>query len=191
MSKITIPVQAWMLDLFPANGNSTAKPGAQRVRALANGLAMPSFWTREEITDAFAVANKIWARADIEFTPVSIADREEAVPNDEDNMWIYFINNLSPKKGVGVGFVWDLPANEGGWGGGRVAVLAGAKSVGGLAGFQGRLLAHELGHVLLGFAHRDDDASNLMFGRRHPSVMTADLLDDGQIKDARSRAQTL
>jgi hypothetical protein len=191
MSTIRIPVQAWILDLYPASPLPSRPASGSRLQGLKNGLALPSFWSRQEITEAFAVANRIWSQANIEFTPVTIAERSETVPDDEQNMWIYFVNNLSARKGVAVGFVFDLPSNEGGWGGGRIAVIAGAKAIGAIEGYQGRILAHELGHILLGISHRDDDASNLMFGQRNPRVVTADLLDADQIRSARSAAQPL
>lgn len=191
MATIRIAVQAWILDLFPAAPSPSRRPSGQRLTALTNGLALPSFWSRQEITEAFQLANRIWAQAEIDFAPVVIAERTETVPDDEDGMWIHFVNSLSPQRGVAVGFVFDLPSNEGGWGGGRIALVAGAKSIGAVAGYQGRILAHELGHILLGHNHREDDSSNLMFDRRHPRVVTADLLDSGQIRAARTLAQSL
>src|SRR5262249_32494367 len=133
MATIRIPTQAWILDLWGAAPSPSRSPSGQRLTALANGLALPSFWSREEITEAFRGANRVWAQAEIEFAPVTISDRSETVPDDEDSMWIYFVNHLSPRHGVAVGFVFDLPSNEGGWGGGRIALVAGAKSIGALA----------------------------------------------------------
>jgi hypothetical protein len=106
-------------------------------------------------------------------------------------MWIALVNQLSPRSGVAAGFVQDLPANEGGWGGGRIAVVAGQKADGALEGYRGRILAHELGHILLGQDHETNSPSNLMFDRRHPRVMSADQLEDWQITQARTRAQEL
>ena len=64
-------------------------------------------------------------------------------------MWIQCVNRLTPPKGIGVAFVYDLPSDEGGWGGGRIAAVAGAKAGKALPGFLGSILAHELGHILL------------------------------------------
>ena len=158
--------------------------------SLANGLALPSFWTSAEINDAFAVANRIWAQAAIEFAPVTVSQRAEVVPPDERQMWICFVNRLSPRSGIAVAFVHDLPSNEGGWGGGRIAAVAEAPG-GALAGFSGRILAHELGHVLFDSPFHSTSASNLMFGQRHPRVVTADLLEPHQVTRARTRAQSL
>src|SRR5262245_4382615 len=103
-----------MLDLFPARPSPSRRPSGLRLTALTNGLALPSFWGRQEIADAFQLANRVWAQADIEFSPVTTSDRTETVPDDEDGMWIHFVNSLSPRTGVAVGFVFDLPSNEGG-----------------------------------------------------------------------------
>jgi hypothetical protein len=196
MQSIRVAVQAYILALFPQNP-ATQPPTQQtsarglRLEALANGLALPSFWTSAEINDAFAIANRIWVQAAIEFRPVNIAQRTEVVPADEGQMWICFVNRLSPRSGIAVAFVHDLPSNEGGWGGGRIAAVAEAPT-NALAGFAGRILAHELGHILFDSPfHRDDSPSNLMFGRRHPRVVTADLLDPDQVTRARLRAQSL
>jgi hypothetical protein len=156
-------------------------------------LALPSFWTRHQITQAFDDANAIWKReADIEFTPVTISERSESVPADEQGMWAHFLNHLTPQtRGVGVGFVYDLPLGEGGWGGGRIAVISGEKVSEGLSGFAGSLLAHELGHVLIDdplHTLANDDPSNLMYGSRHPRVMNAGLLNKRQVNLARTRA---
>jgi hypothetical protein len=198
MDTIRIAVQAYMLDLYPQNRGRQSQqqpqqppPSGQHLRSLANGLALPSFWSPTEINEAFALANRIWDQAKIEFTPVSISSRSESVPADENGMWIHFINRLSPRSGIAVAFVFDLPSNEGGWGGGRIAAVAGAKAIGALAGYQGRILAHELGHILLNTPNHETSSSNLMFGQRHPRVATADLLEPGQITDARTRAQML
>lgn len=188
MSTIRIGVKAIIFDMYPG-GRGNRPPGPLRLHSLANGLAMPSFWSPREITDAFTYANQVWSQADIEFRTPTIQRENGCVPADDDNLWIYFVNRFRG-PGVGVYFVYDLPSNEGGWGGGRIAVIAGAKSIGALAGYQGRILAHELGHVLLGDAHRDE-SSNLMFDRRNPRQAYADLLDEPQIAAARRRAPTL
>jgi hypothetical protein len=196
MNLIQVAVQAYMLALFPQI--LSRQPPRQQTRAeglqlesLARGLALPSFWTSAEINDAFAVANRIWAQAAIEFRPVTISRRAEVVPADESQMWICFVNRLSPRSGIAVAFVYDLPSNEGGWGGGRIAAVAKAPG-NALEGFSGRILAHELGHVLFDSPfHTDSSPSNLMFGQRHPRVVTADLLEPDQITRARTRAQSL
>jgi hypothetical protein len=155
-------------------------------------LAVPSFWTSHQINQAFDDANTIWRReADIEFGPVTISERTEAVPADERGLWIHFVNHLTPKRGIGVGFVYDLPSDEGGWGGGRIAVISGEKVAEGLAGFAGNLLAHELGHVLIDdplHTSAQNDPSNLMFGRRNPRVVNAGLLNQSQVTLARTQA---
>ena len=139
-SRIRIPVKSYILGLFPQSigvSPGGASTHGENLRPLANGLAVPSFWTRAEVTQAFADANRIWIReAEIEFTPVEISERTEVVPADENGMWIHFVNNLSPRTpGIGVGFVYDLPSQEGGWGGGRIAAISGKKAESGLPGF--------------------------------------------------------
>src|SRR5438093_938497 len=198
-SRIRIPVKAYILGLFPQFAG--VRPGGtsthgENLRPLANGLAVPSFWSRADVTQAFADANRIWIReAEIEFTPVEISERDEVVPADENGMWIHFVNHLSPgARAVGVGFVYDLPSNEGGWGGGHVAVLSGNKARSGLSGFAGNLLAHELGHVLTDDPNHilaGGDASNLMHGSRNPRVANAGILNQQQISIARTRALNL
>lgn len=188
MSTIRVGVKAFIYDMLPG-GPTPRPPGPLRLRALENGLAMPSFWHTAEINEAFTYANQVWARADIEFSRPVIQRGSGCVPADDDNLWIHFVNQFRG-SGVGVYFVNDLPSNEGGWGGGRIAVIAGAKSIGALRGYQGRILAHELGHVLLGDTHHHDP-SNLMYDRRNPRQAYADLLDDTQIGKARRRAASL
>jgi hypothetical protein len=194
MATLRIPARAVKLSLFPQASGGAARAvrsGAQRLRGLEGGLALPSFWTDPQITEAFRVANRIWAQAEIEFAPVAIAAGSAVVPADEDGMWIALVNQLSPRRGIAAGFVHDLPSNEGGWGGGRIAIVAGQKAEGALEGYRGRILAHELGHILLGDGHETASPSNLMFDRRHPRVVSADLLERGQIDRARARAQSL
>jgi hypothetical protein len=198
MSNIRVAVKAYILALYPdvSGGGSGSRAGGQQLRALAIGLAVPSFWSRLEITETFAEANRIWTReANIEFAPVEISERSETVPADEDGMWIHFLNNISPRGGgVGVGFVYDLPSHEGGWGGGRIAVISGQKASSGIAGFAGNLLAHELGHVLIGDPNHttaQNSPSNLMYGARNPRVANAGLLNPQQVSMARSRAKDL
>jgi hypothetical protein len=198
-NRIRVSVKAYILTLYPQSGGSARSGGAvqgQNLRALAIGLAVPSFWSRAEISQAFDEANRIWIReADIEFTPVEISERDEVVPADENGMWIHFVNHLSPgARAIGVGFVYDLPSNEGGWGGGHVAVLSGNKARSGLSGFAGNLLAHELGHVLTDDPNHilaGGDASNLMHGSRNPRVANAGILNQQQISIARTRALNL
>lgn len=201
MSRIRVPIQAYILGLFPqAEDGGRRRTGSprqgRRLRALANGLAVPSFWSRTEVNQAFAEANRIWIReADIEFSPVTVSARVVSVPADERGMWIGFVNQLGPRGGgIGVGFVHDLPSQEGGWGGGRIAVVSGVKARSGLAGFAGSLLAHELGHVLIDDPNHEmarGDAGNLMFGRRNPRVANAGLLRPEQVAEAQRRARTL
>jgi hypothetical protein len=201
MSRIVVPVEAYTVDLFPASagarrGASGTPPSATALRALALGLALPSFWAADEISGAFAEANRIWIReADIEFSPITVTARSEAVPAESGDLWIYFVNHLSPRtRGVAVSFVYDLPEQEGGWGGGRVAVIAGVKAWSGLAGYAGNLLAHELGHVLIddpNHATAGGVPSNLMYGVRNPRVANAGLLTPSQVAEARRRALLL
>ncbi len=178
MSRIDVPVKAYILGLLPQSDS---------------GLAAPSFWSRAEVTQAFDDAGLIWRReAEIEFSPIDISERTEVVPDDENGMWAHFINHLSPQtRGIGVGFVYDLPSQEGGWGGGRVAVLSGRKAWSGLPGFAGNLLAHELGHVLTNSPFHSSDPSNLMYGSRNPRVANAGLLTEEQVTISRRRALTL
>jgi hypothetical protein len=194
MSRINLAIRAYILSLFPQNIRATPSapsvaPGVPQVRALAQGLAVPSFWTTSDINDALTIANQVWAQADIEFSPVTISQRTITVPADEDGMWIAFVNQISPQSGIAVGFVDELPPSEGGWGGGRIAAVRWTDNA--IQGFHGRILAHELGHVLLNTPGHVMTASNLMFGQRHARVVTADLLEPGQISQARSRAQSL
>jgi hypothetical protein len=191
-------VDAYILALFPKSLSASQQAsrsvaGSTVLQPLALGLAVPSFWTRHQITQAFDAANGIWTReADIEFAPVTITERTESVPADENGMWIHFVNHLAPKtRGIGVGFVYDLPSDEGGWGGGRIAVISGQKAGEGIAGFAGSLLAHELGHVLIDdplHSMANNDPSNLMYGSRNPRVANAGLLNKNQVKLARTRA---
>lgn len=201
MSRISVPVTAYILGLMPqaasrSGGRSGSGNEAQRLRALSLGLALPSFWSRAEIREAFVEANRIWLReADIEFSPVNIAERTAAVPADETGLWAHFLRNLKPQgRGIGVGFVYDLPGDEGGWGGSRVAVISGKTARSGLAGFPGNLLAHELGHVLIDDPlHRlaGDDRNNLMHKSRNPRIANAGVLNEEQVARARERAADL
>lgn len=194
MDPIRVAVRADMLSLYPQStrGGAAARaagPPAAGVTALANGLAIPSFWSAGEINDAFVIANRIWAQAAIEFRPVTIGRRDIVVPADENGMWVAFVNQLTPPSGLAVGFVHELPPGEGGWGGGRIAVIRRTENA--IQGFHGRILAHELGHVLLNTPGHVSTTSNLMSGQRHPRIVTADLLEPAQIARARTFAQSL
>ncbi len=197
MDQIDVPVSAYMLALYPALPQAGGRrPAGNTLRALSLGLAAPSFWSRDAIDRAFTEANRIWMReAKIRFSPVNVSERDAVVPADENGMWIRFLNTLPPRgRGIGVGFVYDLPADEGGWGGGRIAVISGEKVRAGIAGFAGNLLAHELGHVLIedhDHSHAGDDRSNLMHRSRHPRVANAGLLNPEQVRLARERAATI
>jgi hypothetical protein len=197
MDIIKVAVQAYILGLFPQNFDRPVQPQTitrsqgRELDALADGLAVPSFWSESEIQDAFANANKIWARASIEFTPITISKRKVVVPADEDGMWIAFVNQLSPRSGIAAAFVYDLPSDEGGWGGGRIAIVSGKETDGALSGYAGSVLAHEIGHMLFDSPNHEGERSNLMFGGRNPKVATADLLEGWQIDKARRRAATL
>jgi len=198
VARIRVSVEAYVLALYPqslspAQRTSRSAAAPMLLQPLALGLAVPSFWTRHQIAQAFDDANKIWTReADIEFSPITVSERAEAVPADENGMWIHFLNHLAPQaRGIGVGFVYDLPSDEGGWGGGRIAVISGQKAGEGIAGFAGSLLAHELGHVLIDdplHTYANNDPSNLMYGSRNPRVANAGLLTRDQVKLARTRA---
>lgn len=223
MARIRVPVEAFILALYPISLDPAGQPERRprrtssletpgrdadrdtevrreldfpaRMESLDQGLALPSFWSRHDITQAFSEANRIWLReAQIEFHPINITERSETVPSDEHGMWAHFVNHLPPRRGIGVGFVYDLPSGEGGWGGGRVALVSGHKVAEGIPGFAGSLLAHELGHVLIDdplHAMAEDDPSNLMYGRRNPRVANAGLLTQRQIDSARVRALSL
>jgi hypothetical protein len=196
MSTITVPVHAYILTLYPGSAQPRRAPtrsSGQQLVSLAQGLAVPSFWSRSEINGAFAEANRIWGReADIQFSPVDIRERDAAVPADETGMWAYFVNHLTPRsRGIGAAFVHDLPSNEGGWGGGRIVAVSGLKARSGLSGFPGNLLAHELGHVLTNSPHHSSEAGNLMTHSRNPRVANAGLLTPAQVRAARQRASTL
>lgn len=197
MDTIKVAVQAYILGLFPQNFDRPARrqtitrSQGRELESLANGLAVPSFWSEKEIEDAFVIANKVWGRASIEFTPITISKRKVVVPADEDAMWIAFVNQLSPRKGIAAGFVHDLLSDEGGWGGGKIAIVSGKETDGALPGYAGSVLAHEIGHMLFDSPDHEGERSNLMFGSRNPKVATADLLEDWQIEKARRRAATL
>lgn len=194
MDPIQISVQAYILDLMPRNFDRLPprKPGEpERLETLALGLAIPSFWSTTAIDATFVIANKVWKQAKIEFAPITITRRTESVPPDETAMWIHFVNRLTPPKGIGVAFVDELPSDEGGWGGGRIAAVADVDTDKALPGFLGSVLAHELGHILLDTPGHESDVSNLMFGKRNLRVATADLLTPDQITIARKRAATL
>jgi hypothetical protein len=197
MNTITIAAYAYMVDLLPRDSQSRLRSPSPRpdpnnpgIKALEDGLALPSFWTVPEIRDAFTLANAKWDQAKISFNLVTVASREEVVPADGDGMWRTLVNRLRPPSGIAVAFVFDLPSDEGGWGGGHHAVIGGAKAIGAITGYQGGILAHELGHILLGIEH-DDSPSNLMVGRRHPRIVYADQLTPEQIETARVNAQKL
>lgn len=196
MSTITVPVQAYILTLYPESAparSRSVRGSGQQLGALAGGLAVPSLWSRSEINSAFAEANRIWGReADIQFSPVDIRERDAVVPADENGMWAYFVNHLTPRtRGIGAAFVHDLPSNEGGWGGGRVVAVSGVKARLGLSGFPGNLLAHELGHVLSNSPDHSSESGNLMHHGRNPRVANAGLLTPEQATAARQRAATL
>ena len=112
MNRIRVPIEAYILGLLPqsmgrAQGGTRSRQTGQQLQALASGLALPSFWTRSEINQTFAEANRIWIReAEIEFSPITISERSEAVPADENGMWAHFINNLT--KAMGPLFLIDI-----------------------------------------------------------------------------------
>jgi hypothetical protein len=202
MAKIQVPIEAYILSLLPDDPwgknkskekekDKKAKGPEDELQALANGLALPSFWSNEQIKALFAHANKVWAQAEIEFSPIQISSLTEVVPADASKMWIHFLNHIPPGKGIGAAFVNDLPSNEGGWGGGRIVVIAEEKGVGAVPTFLGSVLAHELGHVLLNTPDHEESPSNLMYHDRHPRKVNADLLEPEQIKAARERAGKL
>lgn len=201
MSRISVNICAYILTLYPSNlsappGRQAASTQGPRLESLAQGLALPSFWSREEILRTFVEANRIWIReADIEFTPINVSSRSHTVPADGTRMWRTFLGQLIPSgRGIGVGFVYDLPGDEGGWGGSRIVVLSGQKARSGLAGNAGNLLAHELGHVLIDDPDHllaGDQRSNLMYRSRNPRVANAGLLNDEQKRRARERAATV
>ncbi|HEX3724814.1 MAG TPA: hypothetical protein VHV08_01165, partial [Pirellulales bacterium] len=191
MDTIQLAVQAYILSLTPQPQNASQdqrpanNPPPQRLQLLADGKAVPSLWTEPQIKSAFVIANQVWSQASIEFVPITISTRCDAVPADEDGMWIYFINHLSPRAGLAVGFVYDLPSDEGGWGGGRIAIVGGAKAKNALENYAGSVLAHELGHVLFNSPEHDPSASNVMYGKRNPRIANADRMDQAQIEKAR------
>jgi len=153
---------------------------------------VPSFWSRADVTQAFADANRIWIReAEIEFTPVEISERTEVVPADENGMWIHFVNNHLHELGASaVGFVYDLPSHEGG-GEEDVSRQSRVKSRVGFC----RVLPEPTGtrtrHVLMDDPNHSlalNVTSNLMYGARNPRVANAGLLNEQQINIARNRA---
>ena len=142
------------------------------------------------INEALADANRIWAQAKIEFGPIDITERDIYVRDSDREMWWDFTNELSPKRGIGAGFVYDFPGPEGGMGGGKIALVGQRKGAGARDGFLGGLLAHELGHVLIDHTHRAE-RHNLMFESRSPSAVTRDILEQEQIARAVATATRL
>ena len=173
MASTKIPISAYILDVYSVD---TKK------------LMGASGWTQPQITQAFADANRIWKQADIEFSPIDISKRDIHVRETDKEMWWDFINGLSPKRGIGAGFVYDFPSgNEGGCGGGRIAVVGRKKVAGARDGFAGGLLAHELGHALIDHNH-SPERHNLMFESRSPMAVTKDVLDGEQLSKSKVRA---
>lgn len=198
MERICIPVNAYKLNLLPmhstiVSGGRRSEPRGQRLQALENGLAIPSFWSSTEINEAFRVANSIWTReADIEFTPVTIFEQTMRVPSDEHRMWIHFLNNIRhPRGGLGAAFVNELPSSEGGWGGGHIAIVAGQHLGNALPTYAGTVLAHEFGHALTNNPGHVSEPSNLMYHRMNPRVASAGLLNPAQVRQCRTRAERL
>ena len=199
MSTISVPAAGIILSLIGDETASASRSREPGMRALAAGLILVSFWTREQITRAFTQANRIWLReADIRFSPVNVSERTEAVPADDLGMTNRLINRLigPSTPGLAVGFVHDTAGVEAGWGAGRIAVLSSMKARPENGTFAGHLLAHELGHILIedpfhGMANGDRD--NLM----HPSPadssgnVNAGKLNGRQVEIARERAQAL
>lgn len=177
MTSIKVPIIAYILDVYPASISS-------------NRLAMPSFWTKQMINEAFAEANRIWAQAKIQFGPIEFQERDIHVRDTDREMWWDFTNELSPKRGIGAGFVYDFPGPEGGIGGGKIALVGQRKGVGARDGFLGGLLAHELGHVLIDHTHRAE-RHNLMYESRSATAVTRDVLEKEQITTALATAARL
>ena len=73
----------------------------------------------------------------------------------------------------------------------RIVLLSGKKARAGLAGFGGRLLAHELGHVLTRSHVHSTTSSNLMYGVRNPRMVNAGMLTPQQVRKARQTAQSI
>jgi hypothetical protein len=198
MKNISVNICAYILTLYPSSPRASAGSKGTATREqlpglLAKGLALPSFWTNQEILETFVEANRIWIReANIEFKPIRVSERDEVLPADGTRLWPFFLKQLKPPGGgIGVGFVADLPGDEGGWGGVRIVVLSGKKARAGVKGNAGNLLAHELGHVLINDPEHKlagDDHQNLMYGSRVSGRGNAGILNAKQKQKARERA---
>ena len=190
MKKINIPLKAHVLTLYPQPATKKQEQSENpQLEVLANGLAQPSFWSHKEINQAVAEASRIWLReAKIEFSLAEIATSAITVPSDDHGMWVGFLNKLSTRgDGIAIAFVHELPANDGGWGGGRIAIVSGKVARSGLVGFAGRILAHELGHILINSEHHSS-STNLMYASKHYRRVNPGLLEQTQIKKARTTA---
>ena len=194
MSKIKVPVAVYMVELKLKEAAEPAVKkanGALVLQSLLTAKTLPSSWKAKGIKVAFEDANAIWAKAQIEFEPGEIQKRSLAVPADDDGMWKAFVNMVYVKKGIAASFVFDLPAHEAGWGGGRTAVVSGEKVRKGNDFFPGRVLAHELGHCLLGSGHEEDKRKNLMYHYMNPQKRSSNELTPDQIAKGRKRAEAL
>lgn len=153
---IEIPTFAYMLGLVgediltPRDWMSPAAQRAETVSQLSSGLAMPSFWTAEEIRSSFDEANAIWAVADIRFSLNRVARRTERVSANEHEIYVGLTNRLGRVPGCRVvaAFVNTLASRHGGIAGGRLAIVTHGRLAHASPQLRGAVLAHEFGHVL-------------------------------------------
>lgn len=166
MAVLKIPVCAYKLTLKPQSAAETQ--AGRTMPGFKDGATMASGWTDAQITDIFREANAIWMRlADICFGPVTVSDRTETVPYDENNIWYYALNHFAPPSGIGVAvyFVGELIDSDGGWSHGRISLISGKQAKSGSKSFGGGVLAHELGHLLLA------DSDHIVAGTNKSNLM--------------------
>ncbi len=196
---IEIPTFAFMLGLVPDEIRTPSdwlSPPARRadtVSEMSTGLAMPSFWTAEEIRSAFDQANAIWDQADIHFSLDLVARRTERVSTNEYEIYVGLTNRLGRIPGCRVvaAFVNALSSRHGGIAGGRLAIVTHGQLVHATPELRGAVLAHEFGHVL-GLTDRVGPRDgNLMYYQMSVAGRPHRDLSDSQIDVARRRAERI
>ena len=155
----------------------------------AGGRRAPPGRTAASVAAAVNAARQIWAQAQIDFNLPPPREVENALPNAADAVdpsgFFFLASQYRPNHGrISVVFVARFTRPE--LGGGRprntaVCVLPAMNDIG-----SGKMLAHEIGHIL-GLGHEDQDANNLMF----PAARADDQLRQDQRDRARQAAQAL
>lgn len=196
---LEIPTFAFILGLVPEeirtpiDWMSPPARQAATVSEMSTGLAMPSFWTAEEIRSAFTEANAIWAPADIRFSLDRVARRTERVPANEYQIYVDLTNRMGRIPGCRVvaAFVHALGSRHGGIAGGRLAIVTHGQLVHATPELRGAVLAHEFGHVL-GLTDRVGTRDgNLMYYRMNVVGRPHRDLSASQIGVARQRAERI